>query len=107
LKEVGWKAEEVSPYIDYLADFRHEFHDIRGDPDFVDCLDPNSYTTSQTLGLKLLTSGSAGIVYPSVRHEDGVCIACFRPPLVLNVQEGPMLTFTFIDAEMTAVVVEN
>jgi hypothetical protein len=73
----------------------------------VDCLDPNSYTTSQTLGLKLLTSGSAGIVYPSVRHEDGVCIACFRPPLVLNVQEGPMLTFTFIDAEMTAVVVEN
>src|SRR5712692_2670637 len=56
LKEVGWKAEEVSPYIDYLADFRHEFHDIRGDPDFVDCLDPNNYTASQTLGLKLLTS---------------------------------------------------
>jgi RES domain-containing protein len=107
LKEVGWKAEEVSPYIDYLADFRHEFHDIQGDPDFVGCLDPNSYTASQTLGLKLLTSGSAGIVYPSVRHKDGVCIACFRPPLVLNVQEGPMVRFTFNDAEMTAVVIEN
>ena len=107
LKEVGWKAEEVSPYIDYRADFRHEFHDIRGDPDFVDCLDPNSYTASQTLGLKLLTSGSAGIVYPSVRHKDGICIACFRPPLVLNVQEWPMVRLTFIDAEMTAVVIEN
>jgi len=107
LKEVAWKDEEISPYIDYLADFRHEFHDIRGDPDFVDCLDPNSYTTSQTLGLKLLTSGSAGIVYPSVRHEDGVCIACFRPPLVLNVREGRMVTFTFIDTEMTAVVIDN
>jgi RES domain-containing protein len=107
LKEVRWKAEEVSPYIDYLADFRHEFHDIRGDPDFVDCLDSKSYTASQTLGLKLLTGGSAGIVYPSVRHKDGVCIACFRPPLVLNVQEGPMVTFTFIDAEMAAVVIEN
>jgi RES domain-containing protein len=107
LKEVRWKDEEVSPYIDYLADFRHEFHDIRGDPDFVDCLDPKNYTTSQTLGLKLLTSGSAGIVYPSVRHEDGVCIACFRPPLVLNVQEGPMVTFTFIDTGMTAVVIDN
>jgi RES domain-containing protein len=107
LKEVGWKDEEVSPYIDYLADFRHEFHDIRGDPDFVDCLDPNSYTTSQTLGLKLLTSGSAGIVYPSVRDKDGVCIACFRPPLVLNVREGPMVTFTFIDTEMTGVVIGN
>ena len=107
LKEIGWKAEEVSPYIDYLADFRHEFHDLRADPDFVDCLDPNSYADAQALGLKLLTSGSAGIVYPSVRHKDGVCIACFRPPLVLNVQDGPIVTFTFIDAEMTAVVIEN
>ena len=107
LKEVGWKAEEVSPYIDYLADFRHQFHDIRGDPDFADCLEPNNYTASQTLGLNLLTSGSAGIVYTSVRHKDGVCIACFRPPLVLNVQAGPMVTFTFIDAKMTAVVIEN
>jgi RES domain-containing protein len=105
LKEIGWTAEEVSPYIDYLADFKHEFHDLREDPDFVDCLDPNSYTDSQTLGLKLLTSGSAGIVYPSVRHKAGVCIACFRPPLVLNVQGGPMVTFTFIDAGMTSVVV--
>ena len=107
LKEVGWRAEEVSSYIDYLADFRHEFHDIREDADFVDCLDPNSYVASQTLGLTLLTSGSAGIVYPSVRRTDGVCIACFRPPLVLNVREGPMVTFTFTDTEMTKAVIEN
>jgi RES domain-containing protein len=107
LKEIKWKAEEVSPYIDYVADFRHDFHDIREDADFVDCLDPNSYTTSQSLGLKLLTSGSAGIVYPSVRQKGGICLACFRPPLVLNVQEGPMVTFTFTDAEVTAVVIEN
>jgi RES domain-containing protein len=105
LKEVGWKPEEVSPYLDYLADFKHEFHDIQGDPDFADCLDPNSYAASQTLGLQLLTSGSAGLVYPSVRHNDGVFIACFRPPLVLNVQEGPLVTFTFIDAELTAVYI--
>jgi len=107
LKEVGWKAEEVSPYIDYVADFRYEFHDIRDDPDFAVCLDPNNYTLSQLLGHQLLTSGSAGIVYPSVRNKGGICIACFRPPLVLNVQEGSMVTFTFIDAEMTAVVVED
>lgn len=107
LKEVGWKAEEVSPYIDYVADFRYEFHDIRSDPDFVDCLNPNNYTPSQLVGHKLLTSGAAGIVYPSVRHKEGICIACFRPPLVLNVQEGPMVTLTFIDAEMTTVVVEE
>jgi RES domain-containing protein len=106
LKEVGWNAEEVSTYIDYLADFRYEIHDIQGDSDFADCLDPNSYAASQMLGHKLLTSGSAGIVYPSVRHKGGVCIACFRPPLVLNVREGPRVTFTFIDAEMAAVAIE-
>ncbi len=107
LKEVGWKAEEVSPYIDYLADFRHEFHDICDDPDFGDCLDPNSYYASQALGHQLLVIGSAGIAYPSVRHKDGVCIVCFRPPLVLNVQEGRMVTFTFVNAEVNAVAIEN
>jgi RES domain len=71
------------------------------------CLDPNSYAASQSLGLTLLTGGAAGIVYPSVHHKDGVCIACFRPPLVLNVQEGPMVTLTFIDARITAYVVED
>ena len=107
LKEIAWKAEEVSPYIDYLADFRYEFHDIRGDAKFADCLAPNNYTASQALGLQLLTSGSAGIVYPSVRHKHGVCIVCFRPPLVLNVQEGPMVTFTFRNTEVTEIVVKN
>ncbi len=107
LKEVRWKTEEVSSYIDYLADFRYEFNDIRGDPDFLDCLDPNRYTAPQALGFRLLSSGSAGIVYPSVRHKDGDCVACFRPPLVLNVREGPRVTFTFIDEQMTAVVIEN
>lgn len=107
LKEIGWKAEEVAPYIDYLADFRHEFHDLRGKAEFEDCLDPSSYGVSQTLGRQLLTSGSAGIVYPSARHKDGVCIVCFRPPLVLHVREGPKVTFTFVDTEMAGVAVEE
>ena len=107
LREIDWKAEEVSRYLDYLADFSHDFHDMREDPDFVDCLNPNRYAASPILGFTLLTGGAAGIVYPSVRHKHGVCIACFRPPLVLNVQEGAMVTFTFIDARMAAVVVEH
>jgi hypothetical protein len=103
LKEVGWKDEETSPYLDYLADFRHDFHDIRQDPEFSDCLDAHSYTASQELGLELLTAGSAGIVYPSVRHGGGICIACFRPPLVLNVRAGHKVTFTFTNAQLSKV----
>lgn len=98
LQEIpSWKEEEISPYIDYLADFRTEFHDIRDDPDFANCLKPDSYVESQALGQLLLQSGSAGIVYPSVRRREGTCLACFRPPLVLNVHEGKKVTFRFAD----------
>ena len=107
LKEIRWTAEDVSPYIDYLADFRYEFHDIRDDPDFSDCLDPDHYYVSQVLGQQLLAGGSAGILYPSVRHKDAVCVACFRPPLVLNVREGCKVTFTFTNAELSAMKVES
>lgn len=107
LKEVRWTSEEVSPFIDYLADFRHEFHDIRGDHDYADCLDPNSYEASQALGTKLLATGSAGVVYPSVRRKGGTCLGCFRPPLVLNVREGQMVTFTFANAELKSVDVKR
>jgi hypothetical protein len=107
LKEVGWNAEEISSYIDYLADFRHEFHDVRGDKNFAECLNPNSYSASQFLGLHLLNEGSAGVVYPSVRRKGRVCIACFRPPLVLNVREGAKVRLTFVNAEMTRAAVED
>jgi RES domain-containing protein len=100
LSEIRWKDSEVSEYVDYLADFKHEFHDIQQDTNFKDCLDPNCYTASQALGFELLHSGSAGIVYPSVRQKSGTCIVCFRPPLVLNVQEGHKVTFTFADAKL-------
>jgi RES domain-containing protein len=107
LQEIGWMEEEISAYIDYLADFRHQFHDIRADARFAACLDPGSYAASQELGRELLNSGSAGILYPSVRRPGGICLACFRPPLVLNVREGSMVTFTFVNAELKSVRVKR
>ena len=107
LKEIGWAARENSTYVEYLADFRHDFHDIRRDTAFADRLAPDSYAASQALGWQLLTTGSAGIVYPSLRHKAGTCLACFRPPLVLNVRKGAMAAFTFVNAEVKKVVVEQ
>lgn len=103
LKEVGWMNREEFEYVDYLADFRHAFHDIRRDKTFIECLDPDSYAESQALGRQLLTSGSPGVVYPSVRHKGGVCIVCFRPPLVLNVRKGRIFALTFVGGELKAV----
>ena len=98
LRETDWKEKETVSYRDYLADFRAEFHDLRNTHGFEDCLDPASYRASQRLAADVLNKGSAGIVYPSVRHPDGTCIACFRPALVGNVRQGEKITFTFQDA---------
>ena len=95
LKEINWQEEDVSDYVDYLADFRAEFHDIRGVREFADCCDPTSYKASQKLGAELLRLGSPGIVYPSARRAGGTCIGCFRPVLVTNVRKGRSYRFVF------------
>ena len=97
LQETDWNEEEVAEYVDYRADFRAEFHDIRGTTKHADCLSATSYAASQALADQLLEAGSAGIVYPSVRRTGGTCIACFRPVLVTNVQKGERFTFVFAD----------
>jgi hypothetical protein len=58
-------------------------HDIRkGDwAAFLDP-DPSRYGASQELGRRLRETGSNGIVYPSVRHAGGECIAAFWPDVV-------------------------
>lgn len=98
LREINWQEKETFLYTDFLADFRGEFHDIRGDSRFAKCLDPDSYATSQRLAHELLASGSAGVVYPSVRHSGGTCMACFRPALVNNVRRSSRISLEFENA---------
>jgi RES domain-containing protein len=96
LREIpAWTQAETRAYRDYLADFHGEFHDIRNDTRFKSCLNPNRYRDSQHLAHDLLNHGSAGIVYPSVRHRGGTCIGCFRPALVTNVREGGLTSISF------------
>lgn len=94
LAEVGRYEDQVE-FDDYLADFNGEFHDLRRTRRFRACLDPASYVASQTLAEKLLESGSAGIVYPSVRRARGTCVACFDPKGVANVRKTGRFRFTW------------
>jgi RES domain-containing protein len=107
LQEINWQDEEMVTYADYLADFRADFHDIRGESEFAKCLDPGGYQSSQSLARELLKEGSPGIVYPSVRHKGGSCLACFRPALVTNVRRGPTVALTFKDAILARTTVEK
>jgi hypothetical protein len=50
--------------------------------DQVRLLDPASYASSQPFGAWLREEGSNGIVYRSVRHRGGRCVAAFRPRAV-------------------------
>jgi hypothetical protein len=108
LRETAWEEEDTADYLDYLPDFRAEFHDLRSTDlrstdlcateKYAECLSPISYAASQALASQMLELGSAGIVYPCVRLAGGTCIACFRPVLVTNVRLGSVFTFTFPDS---------
>jgi RES domain-containing protein len=65
------------------------FHDLRGrKAELAAIYDPDDYAVSQTLGGQLRAAGSKGIVYDSVRHDGGTCLAVFDPWLIPPVQQG-------------------
>lgn len=104
LAEIGRFRDSVT-YDDYLADFSASFHDLRRARWLRECLDPRSYVASQTLAEALLDAGSLGVVYPSVRHDGGTCVACFRPALVMNVRRAKTYRFTWTGAPLPRVTV--
>ena len=92
--EIDYWNDSIT-YDDFLADFDGTFHDIRSPAGYEVCLAPNSYVAAQGLAAELLIAGSLGLVYPSVRHEEGTCIACFRPAIVGNVRRDRRYRFTW------------
>lgn len=67
----------------YKGGLDRPMHDLRRGswPAFLDP-DPESYGPAQALGRRLRAGGSNGIVYPSVRHAGGECLAAFWPDVV-------------------------
>ena len=106
LAEIGRFDDSVT-FDDYLADFSASLHDLRRARGFRKCLDPHSYVESQSLAERLLDEGALGVVYPSVRHEGGICIACFRPALMTNVRRAKTYRFTWTGAADPVITVED
>jgi hypothetical protein len=80
----------------YLCDVTATFHDIRGMRDqMADIYDPDSYVASQKLARSLKRAGSNGVVYDSVRHAGGQCLAVYRPRLVQNCRQGTHLRYVW------------
>ena len=107
-REVFLRATREAPLeIDmrsYLADVAAFFHDIRGQRgQLPDIYAPDSYGASQALGRKLKLSGSNGIVYESVRHPGGHCLAIYRPRLIQNLRQGVHLRYVWDGSKISRV----
>jgi hypothetical protein len=80
----------------YLTDVATNFHDIRGKRDRMpDIYDPDSYVASQKLARTLRLAGSNGVVFDSVRHAGGQCLAIYRPRLIQNCRQGTHLRYVW------------
>ncbi len=94
------RYDDSVTYDAYLGDFSAVFHDVGGIPA---CLDPDAYGASQALAQAYLDAGSLGIIYPSVRHAGGTCVACFRPALVGNLRREASYRFIWSGTPVPAI----
>lgn len=78
----------------YKSEIEADLHDIRGKQTALpDVYSESSYAASQELARDLRNKGSAGIVYDSVRHPTGECVALFRANIPKPVEQGSHYCF--------------
>lgn len=89
----------------YVGEISAALVDIRGarntHPELVD---PSSYAASQAFGSYHRAGGAWGIVYGSVRHEQGECVAIFRPPAARPVRQAKHLEYIWNGRRITDVL---
>lgn len=65
------------------------------------------YSHPQLFAKKLRDSGSNGIVYDSVRHENGECVAIFKPKVLSPVKQGLHYCYVWDGAKIKEVYVKK
>ncbi|MBS7457407.1 RES family NAD+ phosphorylase [Coralloluteibacterium stylophorae] len=83
----------------YRTAIRGQLHDLRAGAWPAE-LDPDDYRASQALAGRLRAGGADGIVYPSVRHAGGECVAVFYPDLVARCRQGRHLIYSWDGARI-------
>jgi hypothetical protein len=87
------------------ADLDGTLHDLRGLRAEHEVLyDAGSYAASQPWAKRLRESGSNGIVYDSVRHAGGQCVAVFRPRLLRRARQAEHLLYRWNGEQMAEVL---
>lgn len=73
---------------EYRIEVSGKFRDLRRYNAAPPYLNPDSYAQSQPLGKAVRRAGEYGLVYPSVRHEQGECVAAFTTQAVSRARQG-------------------
>ena len=77
-----------------FASFAGVFVDLRNADPRPDCLHPDpaiGYPAGNALADQVRNEGNNGIIYPSVRHDEGTCIVALWPTAVQLVAQGQIL----------------
>jgi hypothetical protein len=99
-------AQELDMRV-YAVDLTADLHDIRClREDHPTLYDSVHYAASQLFAAGLRDSGSDGIIYESVRHDGGECVAVFRPGLLSNCRQERHLCYVW-DGTAIATIYEK
>ena len=98
----GMAADWISEVRQLIGSIDAVLVDIRS-TGFEPLLDPDSYERSQAFARKQKTANANGIVYPSVRHTGGECIAAFYPDVVTPPAQGDHFRY-YWDGEQVSYV---
>lgn len=101
-------AATVEPACDiemrcYRTSIAGRLHDLRNG--WLDAHDPDSYAMSMALAKRLRKAGSNGVVYDSVRHAGGECVAVFYPDLIAPCVQSEHLIYRW-DGQRIAMVLK-
>lgn len=89
----------------YIGELDKPMHDIRG-VGYEDLHHPDDWSPAQDFGESMRDANSWGIVYRSVRHAGGFCVAVLRPPGVTIPIQGPHLSYVW-DGKVISKVYEK
>ncbi|MCX7353852.1 MAG: RES family NAD+ phosphorylase [Alphaproteobacteria bacterium] len=88
----------IVDYAEMLASFAGQFVDLRGIDPAPACLHPDQaigYPAGNALAAATRSEGLNGIIYPSVRHPGGTCVAALWPHAVQSVIQADVYRATW------------
>jgi hypothetical protein len=105
LAETRVKEDAPVQYVNLESDFNCDFHLLDALEQKI-CLQPEPvpqcYGPGQSLARTLMfNERSNGIVYKSVRSQNGTCVVCFRPVLVYPIRRGARLVLTLRKGDLS------